>query len=724
MATIGKWSNGTTTLLPGTSWTAPNGLFGTEDRNDSSAYTFTNSTATLTLPSSGLADGYIIVARVEWEDTSNGRFQPIGRFVQTGGTGNFVSLNSAGYNRDNSEDRSYIHPMAFIDGPSAGATIQFQYSRDTDSPSGGTVRSVLEVYPVYYSNVGVYASASTSCPGGTTPTLVTGWSATTQSDTAAIELVSNEIQLKGDNKRYLVLGGNHWEGIGNSRTQRWFGLEVDGSLEDAAKAYCYARNSSNDRIAETYSWLLETATATVTIGNVCYRGAGVASGQGGANADGNTTGSNPAHGLVVLELNDDAEVFCNTGSTNQNVATTGPVDVTISQIADINFNDAASWGRESDTQMEAEVAMDALLGFNISSASQNVGTGQRWTGFAELTVGGVEDTDFFAGDYLRNNQGTQDTFGWSANAVGFQALSATNDVGVSVTELPGSEGGGGANHIQAGWAGFWGINLDTMEASGGGVDSVTVSNVEANSEVSTTSIGQEHNVSGTGVETASEVSTISIQQEHVISCVGVEAQFELGQPSIGQDHVVSGTGVEAQFELGQPNIGQDHVVSPIGVQAQAELTSPNVGQSHVVSPQSLEAQAELTSPNVSTAGGVDNVTVSSVEAFAEVSTTNVIVLSDIGAVPHDPQDYDRRAKERLRRRQQQEERQKPPTIQPGPKLPEVSTPKQPEPDYDAEIARAEAQLAQARADKQRLLVEAEVKRLQEEEEVALILLAS
>ena len=48
----------------------------------------------------------------------------------------------------------------------------------------------------------------------------------------------------------------------------------------------------------------------------------------------------------------------------------------------------------------------------------------------------------------------------------FAALSSNDDVGVSVTELTGSEGGGGNIAVQDGWEGFWGINLDTLEDTG------------------------------------------------------------------------------------------------------------------------------------------------------------------------------------------------------------------------------------------------------------------
>lgn len=462
MATLGKWSGGTVALgnAPET-WTAPANLFPTQDRNDSSAYTFTASTSTLTLPSSGLADGYLLIGAFEYEDTSNGRFNPQAKIVQASGTGTFVGGPSGGYNRDSSEDRSYVRCWAFVDGPSASSTYQFQWKADTDDATGGTVRSEFQVIPLYYADIGLYTSASAALYGGTTPNQVTGWSGT---DGTNITLTSNVVSVTGDNKRYLILASQFFEGRGG-RTQRWHGLEIDGAQENAAKAYSYYRNTSNDETGDIFTWLIETVTATRTIEQTCYRGDGVSNLQGGADIDGSTPGVGD-HALVVIELNDSAEVFWTDSSANS-VALNGtpPIDLNISPSA--NFNgDSGSFSRSSDSGVLTAVAMDALLGANISAASNNVSTGSRWTAFAEFTLNGTEDTDSFAGDYLRNNQGSQDTFGWSANLLGFQAPGAEDNLGVSVTELTGTENGGNAVS-PAGWSGFWGINLDTLEASSG-----------------------------------------------------------------------------------------------------------------------------------------------------------------------------------------------------------------------------------------------------------------
>ncbi len=77
----------------------------------------------------------------------------------------------------------------------------------------------------------------------------------------------------------------------------------------------------------------------------------------------------------------------------------------------------------------------------------------------QITVDGVEDTDLFHGNFIRGNQGSEDTFGFAVNPIGFVALADNEDLGVSVLQT-------GETHetdTQAGTVGMWGINLDTME---------------------------------------------------------------------------------------------------------------------------------------------------------------------------------------------------------------------------------------------------------------------
>ena len=500
--TLGRWTGATTTLVPSDlNWAAPSGLFPTQERNDSSAYTFASSTSTLTLPATGLADGYLIVAAFEFEDTSNGRFTPQGQVVQSSGTGTVISTPAGGFARDTSEDRAYVRCWTFVDSPSASAEFQFQWKRDNDTATGGTVRSEFVVIPLYYADFGAYESASTQLANTTTPERVTGFSGT---DGTNITLSGDVVTLSGANKRYLVLNGFFTEGRGG-RTQRWHGLRVDGVQENASRAYAYYRDGNNDETGNLSSWIVETAGTSVTVDQYTYLGDGVADGEGGADAGGSTPAFGD-YGFVVLELHDTAEVFVSKNTAEQNIATTGVTDIAVSPTAGVVAADSASFTRSSDLGMSAAAAMDMLFGFNMSAASESIGSGSRFTAFSELTINSVEQTNTVHGNYLRNNQGSQDTFGWSANSISFTSLSQNDVVGVSVTELPGSEGGGGDVRTQVGWAGFWGINLDTMQATGGteitGSGSTTTSSVT--SAGTGTVVG---NVSGSGSTTTSSVTS-------------------------------------------------------------------------------------------------------------------------------------------------------------------------------------------------------------------------
>ena len=333
MATLGRWTGSAESFgnLPET-FAAPNALFPTQQRNDGSAYTFTSSTSTLTLPSTGLADGYLIVAYFQFTEAATAnRFNPQGHIVQTGGTGDFVGGPTGGYHRDSSEDISWVRCWAFVNNPSASATFQFQWKADTDDANASSsVDSAFEVIPFFYADIGMYVSTNSDLLGGTTPTVVPGW--TTTLEGTNITRSTNVITVTGDNKRYLVLASQFFEGRGG-RTQRWHGLDIDGTEDHAAKAYSYYRNTANDESGELFTHLFETVTASITIEQTCYRGIGVSAGQGGADGD----GSNPAvgdHTLVVIELNDAAECFHsvdNTGGVDLNV--TGPVDISLCRVA-------------------------------------------------------------------------------------------------------------------------------------------------------------------------------------------------------------------------------------------------------------------------------------------------------------------------------------------------------------------------------------------------------
>ena len=471
MATIGKWSGGVvSSLAPITGYTGPNGMFPTEDRNDGSVYTFTSSTSTLTLPSSDLADGYMMIAATEFENSgATGRLSIAARFWQSGGTGNFVTSEVSGYTRDASEDRAYIRAWAFVDNPSTSSTYQFLWRRDSDASnaSDGPVRSEFIVIPFFYANHGLYETTSTGLYGGTTPNKVTGFSTINQSDTNSIEISSDSVTIKGDNKKYFIMGGSFGDhGSSAGTTQRWGGLYTSSAMVRDTMACAHGESAASEYCGGSFMTLVETSTTNITYDLRKYRGDGTANQQGGGDIDA-ATGTSHRYTLAVLELNDSAEGFHSVdGTGGNNFATTGPIDVPIARTGDITFNDSASFTRANDTTFNSEQAMDALIGANISCANYDVTAGaNQWSAYAEFTVNGTEQSDTFHGNNMKGYNATAANYGWSANPYSVLGLSSGDDIGVSVTELSGTEGGSGNIASPADWTGFWGLNLDTLEAS-------------------------------------------------------------------------------------------------------------------------------------------------------------------------------------------------------------------------------------------------------------------
>ena len=432
MATLGRWTGGAVSLIPGTSFAAPNALFPDEDRNDGSAYTFTSSTSTLTLPSTDLADGYLVVARLHYDDTSSGRVSIAGRIQQTGGTGDFVNGQAGGYSRNAANDECYVSCFGFINAPSASATLQFQWERESDAPTGGTTKSSFDVIPFFYSNHGIYSGGDLSLLGGTTRGVVTLNATVDESDTNAIERVSNVVTVKSDNKRYFVISSQWYQGRGEAtvgRTQRIFGHDYDGAADLAAQSYAMYRQPTADGTGGHIHDIIETATSDVTIEMTCFRGLGILNGEGGADVDG-VAALQGVQALVVLELNDSAEVFRRSDATGlQAFDSASPIDINAARTA--GLLDSASWAVVGTVGMENNTgaAIDAITGANIWAASTLVSSGLRGTYESRITVDGVEDGDVFHGNFIRGAQAAADCFGFASNPIGFVALADNEDLG-------------------------------------------------------------------------------------------------------------------------------------------------------------------------------------------------------------------------------------------------------------------------------------------------------
>ena len=467
MAIIGLWSGGAVNTIPTTTWAAPASIITTQVRNDSSAYSWAAATSTLTLPSSGLADGYLVRWNMEFEDNSNGRFTPNGRVIQSSGTGNFVSQQVSGYNRDASEDRCFLQVMSVIDSPSASAALQLQWRRDTDTPTGGTVECYVEVIPLFYSNIGMYTgSVGRSDAQDAITTTLSLDTAVVESDTGAIELASDVVTLKNDNKRYLVLGSYYGQNWASARCQHIGALGVDGSEVTSTRAVSYARDGNNNDVGCGFSYIAERATTDVTLevlaGQGQYRDFDMGT---EINFTGTPTGVHNT--LIVIELNDSAEVFRShwlgtTLGTNLGQAIDGAAQVDIEVVTIPDTVDSSSFTKVDNGSINAEVDMDAWVAANVSAGRRNISSTQRHTWRSWITKNGTPEDHTLHGDYSRGDQSTTGTSGSSAHAAGVVALAANDDFGVATQEISGTESGTDS----VAFASILALNLDSLEASG------------------------------------------------------------------------------------------------------------------------------------------------------------------------------------------------------------------------------------------------------------------
>lgn len=457
---LGEWrGNVTNGIVPGTTFAAVPGALSFEIINTSNKYSFNYTNSTLTLPSSGLSDGYLMIAAFEYEDTSNGRAMLNGRILQTSGTGNSIAPITGGYCRNSSDDRIYVRTWAFVDNPSASSTFQFQWRRDSDAPTGGTVRAVFEVISFFYDSVSLYSSNSTLLYGGITPNQIQSF--TTVTEGSGTTRSGNVVTLN-NNKRYLCLGAGHVLGAGNTRTQRWLGFRQNGTKIDYSKGYYYSRNNANSCTGAMFSCIIGS-TGSTTMDMFSYTGDGVAAGEGGADQD-STAPTSAEYYMAFIELNNNTNCIQYTnGTTTTNVGVATVVDLPSFNTSLVNNSGSyfTNIGANGSTTLEAAQDFTILGGSNVSSAAENVATGIRFTGYAHFFRATTLQNETFHGNYARNNQGSADTFGQSYNLCSTTPLTTGETFKIGAQTL--STSGSTSNHtIQSGWHGTWAIALESM----------------------------------------------------------------------------------------------------------------------------------------------------------------------------------------------------------------------------------------------------------------------
>ena len=454
MAIVGKWIGLNVAAFPTTTYTpVPASVFNTQVRNDTNAFNKVDST--ITLDTSNDADGYIIRASTEIACTHNNRFTGQIKVIPTVNAGNAEVLASVAgqYSRNTADNDSSSDSFTVITNITGSITFQVQWQRQgTGNPAGSVTNSCLEIIPIYFNGIGLYEGVTNQLLGGLTPEIAILDSTITESGNIARS--GNDIILSA-NKKYLVMGMYYRQGSTN-RTQRWIGFGVNGVMSRDAMTNIYYRDTSNQNQGEAFNTIIDAGGADVTLNVFGYIGDGISPPSlGGAGSAGNPP-TLTLLSVAVIELKGGCETFRSSDNIgDQNIGVVGNVDLNAAR--DNIFNDSDSFIKSNDTSYEAQVNMDAYYGANIG-ASYQVASGTRITRRVLANVNGVGDVNVNAVKYGRGSQGSISTFGFSGNPFGLVSLSENDLISTGVQDI----GGTVDVRTRAGWAGMWGINLDTM----------------------------------------------------------------------------------------------------------------------------------------------------------------------------------------------------------------------------------------------------------------------
>mgnify|MGYP005620631597 CR=1 FL=1 len=453
---IGHWRDDAWGQVPGTSFWGFN--FANEIRNDG-IYT-KPSASTVQVSEAG---DYLIIATTQDQDSSNNRYNPQLRINQTAGSGDLFSSYYNWYSRSNQEDTAWTRAIWIVIWASANSRFEVQKRRGDDSITWWSVANAsdLQVVRLDQTNYGLYALWGTwNAYGGTSPNAVDITSIINESDTNVIEVntTTNTINLKWNNKKYLIAWSVSFEGAGNTRTQRIWHLEYDGVDNLATRSYCYMRNSSNKYCGLGSMDIIETSGADMTLKAEVFRWPWVWADQGWADQDGSLATDGNGQ-MIVLEMPESLEVFRSEDSVwLQDIST----EQTLNIARDVNFTNPSSFTKLSDTQVSVTNPANIFTWANIWTARSNVDSTARQTSFASIVIDGVEQSTGRHGSYSRWNQGNADTFAMGYNPAGiFTTTGAWATLSINSSPLPGWAWWGW-DRTQPGTLGFFALNLDTL----------------------------------------------------------------------------------------------------------------------------------------------------------------------------------------------------------------------------------------------------------------------
>lgn len=456
----GHWQDDAGNQIPTTSWAGFN-MAAEIDVDANSGLTKPNDStiqvedAMPAAVSGGKARLFVANIKLDTSHNNRGNFQF--RFALVGGTGSLFSTHASGYVRNTSNKVTWIRVIGVLADSSANAQVQLQWRRSSQSVTMVTLQDVsdLQCQEIWYDAIGIYSDTGGDALGGTTRNTVPLDTTVLESDTNKIERTLNDVAMKQNETKYLVLGSVAGAS-GGSRTQRISNFAYDGTPRESTQVYAYQRNSANPYAGMALFDMYDSDEVTVNASMQCYRGAGVAANQGGADVDGSWSSTNGFNQMCVIALPSTAKGFISADGTG--AQTLGGSTTSINGMRTASLEDTDSYSRSSNINMFTNEAHRMLCWSNVFTARSNITSGVRGNIGSRILLDASPQTTGEHGNYTRGNQGSQDCFAGSFNAGG--VFNATLNGAVVVQTFDAGDNGAG-DDTQPNSAGFFALNLDS-----------------------------------------------------------------------------------------------------------------------------------------------------------------------------------------------------------------------------------------------------------------------
>ncbi len=448
VATIGHWNAPT-----GWSWgTAPTVVnWGTEVRNENSAYT--NTSGTISVP----AGRFLVMYQLAWIGSGvNGRGNIVVGLRRNGVDvpGSFGS----GYQRDTANDAAWAMGAAIVD--CDGETLQVVGFRDTDTSVGtlDATRSWLKIVQINDgTDVGYYQMTDNASFSGTTFATATIASTVTESG-PTIARTGNNISLAA-NTTYLVVGGIFFDST-TARTSRFTCFNLDGSFVNGSQGYAMMRQASDEYGAPNSACVIETGGTAQTLTMLSRQPRSIA---GNTTVNGGGLSVGTRSGIMVCELSGSAQYFASSDATAAQGLTVTSVTANIGRTVD-NANTAIV-ASNTNTEFTTAASDKDLLVLCGVSAARTSSNGTRHTREMAVHVNGVRQVDAATGNYNRGDQSTQDVYDSTYSLRSIVSTTASQVIRIDIDKDPDggwNDGGGGIQTDPAEPAGLYLLDCNTL----------------------------------------------------------------------------------------------------------------------------------------------------------------------------------------------------------------------------------------------------------------------